>query len=309
MRQLGTVADEQAARHFADYLLAKGIAVSIEHDYNGWQIWARDEDHLDDARREFAEFALAPDAPLYRGASLAAAQLRTAEKTRARRARKNFVDVSRRWQRGSAARQPVTLLLIVASVGVTLFSHYGADASVTAPLFMDHYEPVPYVFNLGTWQFGPPNEPFPLAHAWRTEPWRLVTPIFLHFAIWHILFNMMTLWQLGRPIEAARGSWRFALLVLAIAIPSNIAQYVWSGPSFGGMSGVLYGLFGYLWMKSRYEPSTEFYVTQGMVIWMIGWSVMCMAGILGPIGNAAHTAGLIVGIILGRWPSLWRSLR
>ena len=75
------------------------------------------------------------------------------------------------------------------------------------------------------------------------------------------------------------------------------------------MSGVLYGLFGYLWMKSRYEPFTAYYVTQSMVIWMIGWSVMCISGILGPIGNAAHIAGLIVGIILGRWPSLWRSLR
>jgi GlpG protein len=309
MRQLGTVADERAARHFADYLLTKGIAVSIERQQDGWTLWARDENHLNDARREFAEFAQTPDAPLYAVASAAAAQLRAAEHARGRQARKNVVDVSRRWQSGSAARQPVTLLLIAASVAVTLFSNYGANESVTAPLFMDHYLPVLTAFDASTGEYEPPNGPFPLAHAWRTEPWRLITPIFLHFAIWHIVFNMMTLWQFGRPIEAALGSWRFVLLVVAIAIPSNFAQYLWSGPSFGGMSGVLYGLFGYLWMKSRYEPFTAYHVTQSMVIWMIGWSVMCISGILGPIGNAAHVAGLIVGIILGRWPSLWRSLR
>ena len=39
-----------------------------------------------------------------------------------------------------------------------------------------------------------------------------------------------------------RGSWRYLVFVLLIAIPSNIAQYLWSGPQFGGMSGVVYGL-------------------------------------------------------------------
>lgn len=218
------------------------------------------------------------------------------------------------------------------SISVTLFSNFGSADSITSALFMDRYQPVPYLLALlkaaGDGEDVPEELTkefqkaaftkadfkagrglFPLAHAWRTEPWRLVTPIFLHFSVIHILFNMMTLWQFGPPIESSRGSWRFALLVLAIAIPSNVAQYLWSGPAFGGMSGVLYGLFGYLWMKSRYEWSTEFYVSRNMVIWMIGWSVMCVCGILGPIGNACHFAGLIVGMIIGRWPSYWRCVR
>ena len=183
---------------------------------------------------------------------------------------------------------------------------------------MDRYKPVPYLWGffktehiqgedlpkkLTKGQFMPGGGAFPLEHAWRTEPWRIVTPIFLHFSVIHLLFNMMTLWQFGPPIESSRGSWRFALLVVAIAVPSNVAQYLWSGPAFGGMSGVLYGLFGYLWMQSRYEWTSEFYVSRNMVIWMIGWSVMCVSGILGPIGNACHFAGLFVGMIIGRWPS------
>ena len=102
-----------------------------------------------------------------------------------------------------------------------------------------------------------------------------------------------------------RGSWRFALLVLLIAIPSNLAQYWWSGPQFGGMSGVVYGLFGYMWMKSRYEPGSGFFVTQNTVIWMVGWYLMCLVGVIPGIANAVHTVGFAVGIVIGRWPSLW----
>jgi GlpG protein len=324
VRHLGIVEDEKSARHFADYLLTKGIAVSVEIDGDSCRLWAQDEDHLEDARREFAEFLAAPEAPLYRESVPTAAELRRLERKRSRQARKNFVDARTRWGAPSPSRQPVTFLLLAVSIGVTLFSNFGSADSITAALFMDRYNSVPYLWGffktehvqgedlpkkLMKGQFMPDGGAFPLEHAWRTEPWRLVTPIFLHFSVIHLLFNMMTLWQFGPPIESSRGSWRFALLVVAIAIASNVAQYLWSGPAFGGMSGVLYGLFGYLWMQSRYEWTSEFYVSRNMVIWMIGWSVMCVSGILGPIGNACHFAGLFVGMIIGRWPSYWRSLR
>ncbi len=143
-----------------------------------------------------------------------------------------------------------------------------------------------------------------LAHAWEKEPWRIITPIFLHFSIWHILFNMMWLVQLGQVIETLRGSVRFALMVLVIAVVSNVGQFLWTGsPYFGGMSGVVYGLFGYVWMKSWYEKSSGFYVTQNMVFWMIGWYVICLTGYIGPVANAVHGFGLVVGVILGRWRS------
>jgi len=57
------------------------------------------------------------------------------------------------------------------------------------------------------------------------EVWRLVTPIFIHFSIFHILFNCMMAYQLGGAIEMNRGSTRLALLVLLTAVPSNLAQF------------------------------------------------------------------------------------
>ena len=45
-------------------------------------------------------------------------------------------------------------------------------------------------------------------------------------------------------------------LVLVIAALSNLGQYFVSGPNFCGISGVVYGLFGYIWMKGRFDPAS-----------------------------------------------------
>ena len=132
----------------------------------------------------------------------------------------------------------------------------------------------------------------------RGQVWRLFTPIFLHFNLLHILFNMMALIALGTAIEYRRGPWRFLLMVLIIAAGSNVTQFIVSGPNFGGMSGVVYGLFGYMWIKGKYDPSFGVRLTSETVTSMLLWLVLCMTGILGPIANSAHVAGLIIGIIL-----------
>ena len=84
----------------------------------------------------------------------------------------------------------------------------------------------------------------------RGEVWRLVTPIFIHLNLLHIFFNMIWTRDLGTAIEIRRGSLRYVGLVLFCAVVSNYAQNVITGPGFGGMSGVGYGLFGYIFIKA-----------------------------------------------------------
>jgi GlpG protein len=305
MRQLGTVPDQETAQRFADYLLTKGIPLSVDPAPGGWAIWVRNEDHLDEARLQFAEFSAAPDAPIYRAAARPAEQLRAEEQRRAALAKKNLVDVGRRWGRGrgrGASGVPVTALLMAASIAVTIFTNFGQDRGLTDQLKIDEY-----VVTV--------NGPGP-ALLWIHQPWRLVTPIFLHFNMMHIVFNMLMLWQLGTPVERAIGSLRYLILVFVIAVPSNFAEYVWDIQKlnegvrvFGGMSGVVYGLFGYVWMKSRYEPESGFMISPNSVVIIIGWFFLCMTGYVGSIANVVHGAGLAVGIIIGRFPSLWRSMR
>jgi GlpG protein len=305
MRQLGTVPDQEIAQRFADFLLTKGIPLSIDPAPGGWALWVRNEDHLDEARRQFAEFSAAPDAPIYREAARPAEQLRAEELRRAAAAKKNFVNMGRRWGQGrGAGRSPVTVLLLAASIGVGIYSNLGQNPAARWQLAIDDYV-----------QTVEGRRP---ALLWMKEPWRLVTPIFLHFGMMHIVFNMLMLWQLGIPVERAIGSVRYLLLILLIAIPSNFAEYAWDVhnlnlreriPIFGGMSGVVYGLFGYIWMKSLYEPQSGFMISRDSVVWMVGWFFLCMTGWIGDIANVVHGAGLVVGMIAGRLPSLWRSLR
>jgi len=132
----------------------------------------------------------------------------------------------------------------------------------------------------------------------------LVTPIFLHFGIIHIFFNMLWLRDLGSMIEARQGSWWLLLLVIVFGVFSNLAQYLSYGGEFGGMSGVVYGLFGYVWIRGKLDPTSGLFLHQNIVVMMLVWLVVCMFGVFGAVANAAHAGGLLIGMAWGWFSSL-----
>ncbi len=81
--------------------------------------------------------------------------------------------------------------------------------------------------------------------------WRYFTPALIHFSHLHIAFNLIFWWILASLIERVRGSGRLLGLLFLIAVISNTAQYVVSNAPFGGLSGVVYGLFGYVWIYGK----------------------------------------------------------
>ena len=139
------------------------------------------------------------------------------------------------------------------------------------------------------------------------EYWRLVTPVFLHFGIFHIAFNGLWLWELGRRMEPLIGSVQMIAAVLLMAVASNLGQYLWSGPSlFGGMSGVVYGLLGYIWIRHKIAPKPILEIPRGLLGFMLFWLFLCTSGLInlfmdGSIANAAHAIGLLTGMVLGGW--------
>lgn len=130
------------------------------------------------------------------------------------------------------------------------------------------------------------------------EWWRVITPIFLHMNILHILFNMLWFKDLGNVIEFNFSVRFYLLFVLFVGLTSNLLQYVVQGPSFGGMSGVLYGMLGFLWVFKRAHTNFSFGIPDRDMTIMLVWFVLCLTGFLGPIANLAHAGGLSAGMFL-----------
>jgi GlpG protein len=97
-------------------------------------------------------------------------------------------------------------------------------------------------------------------------------------------------------------------LLLLLAVGSDLAEYLWSGPMFHGMSGVVYELFGYVWMQARYLPRPDLFIDRNNAIVLMVWLFLCMSGLLGAIANAAHVGGLLVGAVAGSGPYLRQKL-
>ena len=180
---------------------------------------------------------------------------------------------------------PLTMGLVAASILIYLMMNLGLQHIIIPPLLISEYlQPT-------------------LPEIFTGEVWRLVTPVFLHFGIFHIVFNMLWTWELGRLIEWRQGIWRLGTLTLIVSIVANLAQYFVSGPLFGGMSGVIYGYFGYVWVQNLTNPRFGVQLNPAIVKLMLGWFVICWTGLLETIfgiaiANTAHTAGLISGMVV-----------
>jgi GlpG protein len=299
MRQIGTLSSREQAQTFADYLLTQGITSRLDTSEQGTVIWIREEDHLEQARRELAEFRNNTTDPRYAAAIERARALRRQSERKEQRYRRNMIDMRRRWSGGGTpAQRPLTILLIMSSVAVTLLSQWGSWTSpITRELSMERvFVVAPHIYV----EQG-------LKAVREGQVWRLFTPVLLHGSIMHLLFNMLLLYDLGGMVESRRGPVVFALLVAAIALVSNLGQYFWEGANFLGMSGVDYGLFGYAWMKSRFEPQSGMYIHPNTVFMLLVWFVICFVPSM-RIANGAHAAGLALGVTIGYAPVAWRKL-
>ena len=294
---------EQDARSFHDALVSRGIESTAEQEDGGaFSIWVHDDDQIAEAARLFALFRSSPDAPEFGEASAKAKVIR-AELVKAERKRRSTVvdDARVGYERNFAGGGMITILLVVITIAVTGYTGFFRDPTANhAALDRLQISHVPFVHATS----GGPA--FFLPEVREGEVWRLITPIFLHGDYMHIIFNMMMLLQLGRFIESRFGGAKLLALVMAIGIGSNLAEYLWEAwrtpgraPHFGGMSGVDYGLFGFLWLKGKFGREQGWQLNPQSVQLMLMWMVLCFTGILGPIANGAHVGGLVIGGLLG----------
>tara|TARA_R110002050_G_scaffold80003_1_gene171131 strand:+ start:18 stop:905 length:888 start_codon:yes stop_codon:yes gene_type:complete len=132
-----------------------------------------------------------------------------------------------------------------------------------------------------------------------TEPWRIISPAFLHFSLLHIVFNTMWWWQLGGSIEKTLGKGALLNLLLISAILSNLGQFFVSGANFGGLSGVVYALVGFVWWYGYLAPEKGLFLSNPIIVFLLFWLVLGFADLLPVnVANTAHLLGLISGCLL-----------
>lgn len=277
MRQVGQFKQEKLALRFWEYLKHQKIDSSLEEDdsLGTWTIWVADEDKIDIAIQKEKQFSENPDDPIFlsSGPPKSIPKVPNLNKTRFKE-----LNLRDRWKQTRHGPGVITLSLIITCVGVFLLSGMGKNTQMVGKLFMSE--------TMGGH----------LSEVSSGEIWRVVTPIFLHFNLLHIFFNMYWLHELGNQIESKKG-WKFFVTFVAIlAICSNFSQFLISGPNFGGMSGVVYGLFGYVWIKSKLDPGDGFQIDPTIAMIMFGFFAICFTGIFGGVANWAHAGGLIVGL-------------
>jgi GlpG protein len=133
--------------------------------------------------------------------------------------------------------------------------------------------------------------------------WRAIAPIFLHFGAVHIIFNALWLWFLGTRIESVFGSVALIILVLVTGLASNTAQAIVSFPiGFGGMSGVVYALFGYVWLVGKFTKHPAFELPPALFPIMVVFMLVSWLGAFdwlagGEVADTAHTVGFFSGLI------------
>ena len=299
MRQIGSISDPAQAQVFVDYLMILGIPAQAESDEAGWVIWVRDENDVETARSNLAEFETNPDDLLYADVGREAKKLRDAELSRRRKAAKRTVDMRNQWSRPMSRRAPMVMTLIGLSILLGLLSGLGElrDGQIMRTLgFAD----INTYLKTGDG----------LQQIRQGQIWRLVTPIFLHGGALHLIFNMYWLYILGIQVEVLKGTVRFGLIVLAIAVISNLAQFfIGGGPNFYGMSGVVFGILGYIWIKQQYEPASGFQLQSFTFFFLIIFMVIGFLGVIGNIANWAHLGGLLSGMAIAYIPVLFPRIR
>ncbi|MFI2641564.1 rhomboid family intramembrane serine protease [Streptomyces sp. NPDC018610] len=125
--------------------------------------------------------------------------------------------------------------------------------------------------------------------------YRLITGMFLHANYFHILFNMLSLWWIGGPLEAALGRARYLALYFVSGLAGSALTYLLAAPNQPslGASGAIFGLFGataVLMRRLRYDMRPVIALLVINLIITFGW---------GSIAWQAHIGGLVAGVVVG----------
>ncbi|TKB02117.1 rhomboid family intramembrane serine protease GlpG [Alteromonas portus] len=274
--------NQQSPAHLlANYLTSQNISANVVQHDKEFVIVLESHEHIDRAKLIAEDFLANPTNPKYQQAAWDNGKnVQLAPSGHGFSLSKII---------GDAVKAPFTSVVFALCVAVYLLSIFGLFAPIAQHLLM---------------------QPFSVLlqnHEW----WRLLGPAFIHFSVLHIVFNLLWWGMLGAKIERTLGISMLLIVFLISATISNAAQALFSDPVqgnlflFGGLSGVVYAVMGFVWWLGWLRPSWGLSLPNSIVGFMLVWLVLGYADILWvSMANAAHTAGLISGCLLAATLSL-----
>lgn len=131
-----------------------------------------------------------------------------------------------------------------------------------------------------------------------SEPWRVVSAVFVHFSLIHVGMNLWGLYSLGRLLETRFGAARSTFIFIAAGVAGFVASVAWDGfdgfvptaGASGGVFGQLGGVIGIL--LARRSPGWKDMLFQNLLY-------AVALGFIARVNHAAHLGGFLVGLGLG----------
>ncbi|MCD7440308.1 rhomboid family intramembrane serine protease [Streptomyces lincolnensis] len=183
---------------------------------------------------------------------------------------------------GTITADPRLLTKILIGINIAVFIAVRNSTSLLNDLVL-----------VGVW----PPAPFAPTMGVADGQWyRLVTSMFTHQEYWHIGFNMLSLWWLGGPLEAALGRARYLAVYFVSGLAGSALAYLLASPSTStlGASGAIFGLFGataVLVRRLQYDmrPIIALLVINLIFTFNPGFNISWQA----------HIGGLVAGVVTG----------
>ncbi len=130
--------------------------------------------------------------------------------------------------------------------------------------------------------------------------WRIITNVFVHIGILHVLFNMYALVYIGVLLEPQMGRLRFLAAYLLTGIMASLASLYWhSNTVSAGASGAIFGMYGVFLalLTTNLIDKTRRRALLISIVVFVAFNLLY--GARAGVDNAAHVGGLVSGILIG----------
>jgi len=280
MRMLHLFDDARAAETLSDALYADGVETTVRETRDDqYALWVVDETQMDAAKAMLARFQASPADPIFEERQRAARARRKAEEAKEKKSR-HRVEKMRDQLAQADATPTVTYGLMVFTVGLFMLDLARPEIGRALGAHAFGFDVGARIVDLAT-----------------HRPWVFFSSLFVHSGVLHIAFNVMWIRDLGTALERAHSSLWLLVATLTFGVMGVLAELAWTGAAAIGLSGVVYGLLGYMYVRGRLDLGFPLQPSRTTMIWMMGWFAICF--LLPGVANGAHAGGLASGALWG----------